>query len=267
MKKRRILVTGASSGIGAALVRETADPGAEFLLIARDATRLDTVVKQARAAGAGVEIACLDVRKIEAVRDAIKDFAEDGGIDQAFLAAGVKAGNLRGIEPEGQADRIFDVNLKAVVSQVETLLEGMKDADRGHIVLFSSMAALAPQPDLLSYSASKSAIRAYGSALRRALRGTHIGVHIVTLGFVDTPMTDRHGGPTPIKMSAEGAARKILRGVEKRKPYISLPMSLMVLIRLQNLLPTGLADWIDSAFRASIEPDSDEVADAKNDEP
>ena len=81
---------------------------------------------------------------------------------------------------------------------------------------------------------------------------------MVTPGFIDTPMTDRHLGHTPMKVSAERAARIIRQGLARNRSYITFPWLLAVLIRIENLLPAILADRIDRAFRAEIVPDKDE---------
>ena len=121
------------------------------------------------------------------------------------------------------------------------------------------MAAISPHADLLSYSASKAGLAAYGTALRRATRGSGVRISVVLPGFVDTPMTDRQRGPTPFRISADAAARRIRRGLDRRRPVIAFPWPLAALLFLQSLLPTAAADLIDARFRAEILPDRDEV--------
>ena len=255
----RIVITGATGGIGRALVREYAEPGVGFLLLGRDPERLDAACRDAKSAGATARSANLSATDFGATAEVLQKFDEEGSVDLLLLAAGVKVGNIDAIEPVDQLDRVLNVNLSATIHNVQALLPEMRGRGRGQIALFSSAAALSPHADLLSYSATKAGIRGYGTALRRALRGTGVTVHLITPGFVDTPMTDRQVGWTPLKISADRAARIIRRGLLRNRPTISFPVMLFFLIRIENMLPTSLADWIDRAYRAKILPDEDEL--------
>ncbi len=256
MIPRAIVLTGASGGLGLALVQAYARPGCAMLLFGRDTGRLEAAAKAARAGGAEVRQAQADMRDPHAFRSALAPFAEAHGLDLLILNAGVKTGNEAGLEPSEQTTRVLDVNLAAPIAQVQSALPLM---DRpGQIALVSSLAARSPQADLLSYSASKAGLLAYATALRRALRGQDIAVSAVLPGFIDTPMTDRQEGPTPFKMASGDAAEKIRRGLARRAPVIAFPWQLSLLLRLQGMLPTGLSDRIDAQFRATIRPDRDE---------
>ncbi|MGI9393507.1 MAG: SDR family NAD(P)-dependent oxidoreductase [Boseongicola sp.] len=258
MTPKRIVITGATGGLGRALVRAYAGTAVHFLLFGRDDARLEAARLDAEAAGARAEAVAINVTENDAMGAAIRRFSKDAGVDLVLLAAGVKVGNAGGIEPTDQMERVLAVNLTATIHQVQAVLPFMKDQGHGQIALFSSLAALSPHADLLSYSASKAAVRAYAGALRRCLRGTGVTVHTITPGFVDTPMTDRHHGPTPFLVPADRAARIIRLSLSKGRARVSFPLILVLLVRLQNLLPVALGDFIDRRFRAHIEPDRDE---------
>ena len=260
MTPRGIAITGATGGIGRALVRAYAAPGVRFLLLGRDEAALDTARDEAERSGAVAHTLSVPVTDHAAVAEALARFDAETGIDLFLPAAGVKTGNRAGQEPPDQLDRVIAVNLTAVLHQVQAVLPGMLARRRGQIVLFGSLAAASPAADLLSYTATKSGITCYGVALRRALRGTGVTVHIVSPGFVDTPMTDRHGGRTPMMVSPDRAARTIRAGLSRGRARISFPRSLFALVWLENLLPVALADRIDAAYRAEITPDPDEAA-------
>lgn len=253
-------MTGATGGIGKAIIRAYARPEVEFLLLGRDPVQMAAIVLSARENGAAVTQHVLDVREHDRFEFVLNEFQHEGPIDLAILAAGVKSGNNCGKEAPGQAKRVIDVNLQAVVFQVETLVGPMVERGRGQIALFSSIAALDPQSDLLSYSATKAAIRAYAAALRRAIQGSGVTVHVITPGFVDTPMTQRHRGRAPFLISAEAAASKIKRGLDRGEKYISFPFSLLILARINSFLPPALSDRLSLLFRAEIKPDKDEIA-------
>jgi short-subunit dehydrogenase len=255
-----IVLTGASGGLGQALARELAAPGRHFLLAGRDVARLIRLCEQVETMGASAELLTLPVEDLDGFGSALTAFDARHPIDLLVVNAGVKTGNHQGEEPPLETARVMAVNLMAPLAQVQAVLPAMKARGRGQIALVSSLAALSPHADLLSYSATKAAVRAYGIALRRALGGTAISVSIVTPGFIATPMTERHKGATPLLMSPERAARLIAKGLARSRAFITFPKILAVLVALENLLPAWLGDRIDSLTRAEIEPDGDEVS-------
>ncbi len=257
--KRAIVLTGATGGIGRALVFEMAQPDTVFFLAGRDRHRLKEVATLAEERGASFVLCDIPLTERVAFLEALKKFDDAHPIDILLSAAGVKTGNVAGSEPPTQVDRVVQVNLTATIHIVQVVVSRMIERRKGQIVLFSSLAAISPHADLLSYSASKAGVRAYGMALRKAVSGTGVSVSVVTPGYIATPMTDRHIGPTPQKISAERAAKLIVRGLDARRPYITFPGLLTVLVRLKAMLPVRLQDLIDRGHRAQILPDQDEL--------
>ena len=253
-----IVITGASGGLGRALVRQLAGPGRTMLLAGRDRERLDQASDDATARGAATELCTVPLEHGKDFAMALRDFDSRFPVDLVMANAGIKTGNRNGVEPEGQAARTVNVNLLGAMATVEALLPAMRGRRHGRLLLVSSLAAVSPQPDLLSYSATKAAIRAYGIALRRNLHGTGVVVSIATPGFIDTPMTERHIGPTPFVVSADRAAQDIVHGLMKGRRGIVVPRRLGLLVTLEQLLPGALGDRICQAFRAQIVPDEDE---------
>ncbi|MBV1868827.1 MAG: SDR family NAD(P)-dependent oxidoreductase [Marinosulfonomonas sp.] len=258
MTPRSVVITGATGGLGQALTLAYAASGVTLLIFGRDMERLAGVAKAARAQGASVETSTIPVTDAQAFEACLVNFDARVPVDLFLAVAGVKTGNVKGCEPPEQLDRVLDVNLKAVMHNVQAILPAMQARRRGQIALFSSIAALSPHADLLSYSATKAGLRAYGTALRRALLGSGVLVSVVTLGFIDTPMTDRQLGRTPMKLSANHAARIICRRLARKQKFITFPLPLAFLIRLESLLPVWLGDLIDRNYRAEILPDQDE---------
>jgi short-subunit dehydrogenase len=254
---RRIVLTGASGGIGRALADALAAPGVSLLLMGRDAERLDSTVYSARAHGASVETAVVDSRDAEAMAAAILAFDDAGEIDLVIANAGVSAGLAPGRRPEaeGVSRRLAEVNYGGILNTVEPLLPRFVDRRRGRIVLISSLAAIRPQPDLPSYSATKMAVRGYGIALRGWLRDYGVGVTMVYPGFVTSPMSTRHKGAKPFEISAEKAARIIVRGLGKGRSVIAFPWLLALGCYLNMLLPPWASDLTDAPFRAEVDPD------------
>lgn len=254
---RSIVLTGASSGIGAALAVTLARPGRSLLLMGRDGGRLAGVAEAVRARGADAATAAVPVTDAAAMAETLARRDASHPVDLLIANAGVTSGRIPpdGPEPPGQARWIVTTNLIGMLNTVEPLLPAMLARRAGHIALVSSMAALRPQADEPSYSAAKAGVRAYGIALRAWLRGQGIAVTVICPGFVTSPMSARHVGPKPFEISAERAAAIIARGLARRRAEILFPWQLHLLVRLGNLLPPVLADRIERSLAARILPD------------
>ncbi len=257
MHHRSIVLTGASSGIGRALVDALAGPGVRMLLIGRDPERLGAVADAARKLDADVQTALLSVTDAEALSRALLAFDDAGAVDLLIANAGVSSGLGPDRSPEDPAGvrRLLDINLVGAMNTIEPLLTRLIARGAGRIVLMSSLAALRPHADMPSYSASKAGLRAWGISLRGWLRGKGVGVTVVCPGFVTSPMSARHRGPRPFEVSAEHAARLIVRGIERGKSEIVFPLPLAIMVRLGHLLPPALSDFFERRFAATIEPD------------
>ncbi len=257
----RVVLTGASGGIGAALARRLAGPGVSMLLTGRDETRLEAVAEAARAAGAAVETARLDVTERDALAARLLAFDAAGPVDLLIANAGVSAGLGPGRTPERRADaeRVWRVNYEGVVNTVEPLLPAFLERGTGRIALMSSMVSRRPLPDAPSYSASKAAVRAYGEALRGWLGRRGIAVTVLCPGFVTSPMSARHRGFKPFEIDADRAADVMVRGIARRAAFVTFPWPLALICWLDRRLPPKLADFLARGFAAEIAPDREGV--------
>ncbi|MEM7547564.1 MAG: SDR family NAD(P)-dependent oxidoreductase [Pseudomonadota bacterium] len=245
-----LVLTGASSGIGAALAAEYAAPGMIMLLIARDAARLAEVAGAARAKGAEVETAIIDVTDEAAMRDALLGWDDRHPIDILIANAGIALGGMP--EPQGQARRQIEVNLLGTLNTVEPLLPRLIARGAGRIGLVSSIAAIRPSGDLPSYSASKAGVRAYGQAIRSWLRGKGVSVSVICPGFVTSPMSARHEGLKPFEVPADKAAHIIRTGIAKRRGALTFPWQFALMIFLGNRLPPFASDWFERHYAADV---------------
>ncbi|MCL5777704.1 SDR family NAD(P)-dependent oxidoreductase [Limibaculum sp. FT325] len=252
---RSVVLTGASGGIGRALAVELAAPGVAMLLTGRDADRLASAAEAARARGAEVEAAALDVTDAAALAAALAAFDAAHPVDLVIANAGISSGRPPGMaaEPPGAMRRLVEINLMGAVHTVEPLIPAMVARRCGRIALMGSLAGLRPLPDMPAYSATKAALRAWGTSLRGALAPHGVGVTVISPGFVTTPMAQRHRGLKPFEMDAARAARIIGRGLARGRPLITFPLPLAALIWLGNRLPPALSDLAIRAFRAEIE--------------
>ena len=255
---QNIVITGASSGIGAALARLYARPGVALGLIGRDPGRLGAVAAEVRTAGAVVEEGLLDLCDRPALAAFMADFESRHPIDLLILNAGVLDGRRADgtIENGDAARRVIEINLLGTIDTLHLALPGMRRRGRGHIVLVSSLAALSPVTDAPAYSASKAGQLAYGRALRAALADENIRVSVACPGYVTTAMTATHIGQHPGEISAAAAARLIAAGIERNKPVIGFPRMLYLLSLITPFVPEAINRIATKGIRFHVVPRS-----------
>jgi short-subunit dehydrogenase len=237
-----IVITGASSGIGAALARSLAAPGRTLALLGRNTERLDAAAAACRAKGATCRIATLDVSDISGISSFIDEIGREAPIDLLIANAGILDGRAADetVERGGVARRVLETNLLATVDIVHLVLPAMQRNRHGSIVLVASLASLVPLPDAPAYSASKAGLLSYGLALRDAVAAEGIQVVVACPGFVATAMADKHLGPRPGEISADDAAARILTGLRRNKGMIGFPLMPFWLSRLSLLVPEAI---------------------------
>lgn len=239
----RVAISGASSGLGAALALACAAPGATLHLAGRDAARLATVAANARARGAEVRETLLDVRDAAACDAWI---GATGGLDLVVANAGVSGGTGGASEPGDQARLIFDTNVTGVLNTALPALRLMAsqppgaDGVRGRIAVVSSLAALVAAPGAPAYCASKAAVRAWAEAMDGAEAPRGVRFHAICPGFVRSPMTEANDFPMPFLMEADRAADIILRGLARGRTTIAFPWPLALAARAVGALPASL---------------------------
>lgn len=239
---RSILITGASSGIGAALARAYAAPGVTLFLGGRDRERLEAVAGACRDAGASVQARTVDVTDREAMRAWLGGADAESPLDLVIANAGTSAGSGGAGEGEEQARRIFAVNVDGAMNTVLPILPALAGRGRGQVALVSSLAGFRGFPGAPAYCASKAAQRVWGEGLRGLLAPQGIGVSVVCPGFVRTPMSNRNPYPMPMLMEADRAAAIIVAGLARNRGRIAFPWPLTWLVHAIAVLPVALTD-------------------------
>jgi short-subunit dehydrogenase len=244
---RSILITGASSGIGAALARVYAVHGVTLALGGRDAKRLESVAAACRVLGAEIVTQSVDVIDRDAVARWIAERDRIAPLDLVLANAGISG--TSGARGEGfdQAREIMSVNVEGVFNTVYPAIAAMRshaprDGLRGQIAIMSSLAGFRGFPGAPAYAASKAAVRSWGESLRGELYSEGIMVSVICPGFVTTPMTEGATFPQPFKMGAERAARTIKRGLAKNRARIAFPMPTYMAAWFGYALPEWLCD-------------------------
>ena len=247
----RVFITGASSGLGAALAREYARQGAQLGLLARRAEALQVLAASLPNPAAN-RLYTVDVNDSAALAAAAEDFLrEAGGIDVVIANAGISHGTLT----ERKADlavfsRIIQTNLIATVATFAPFIDAMKaqaasDA-RGaaslRLVGIASVAGIRGLPGAEAYSASKAAVISYGESLRVELRRYGIAVVTIAPGYIDTPMTRINPYPMPFLLPADEFARRAVRTIAAGRSYAVIPWQMRGVSWLLRLLPNWLYD-------------------------
>ncbi|WP_338430774.1 SDR family oxidoreductase [Synechococcus elongatus] len=188
-----VLITGASSGIGAAAAQAFAQAGWSLLLLGRDRDRLQSVAETARANGAPVvETYSLDLTDLPAIAPAIAQLVEQFGVPDVLINnAGIAQTGPLATLPLAELERIFALNTYSPLLVAQALLPGMRQRQRGLILNLASIAAQQAFPDWGAYCASKSAFAAWSRVLAAEERSHGIRVSLVCPGSVDTALWDQ----------------------------------------------------------------------------
>jgi short-subunit dehydrogenase len=242
------LITGASSGIGAALAQRLARQGDHVILVARRLRLLQEVAAEIAKAGGSSEISVCDVTIGEAARACVDEaLRKHGRIDRLILNAG---GGSR-IAPEHltatDMRASFDLNVFGVVNFVEAALPALLEQGNGQIVAIGSLAGFRGLPHAASYGAAKAALMNYIESLRIDLAPRGIAVTLAAPGFVVTKDTKKQRAK-PMSVGVELAADTLTKAILARRAYISFPWTLAWIARLTRLLPAPLYDRLIRAL-------------------
>jgi NAD(P)-dependent dehydrogenase (short-subunit alcohol dehydrogenase family) len=236
----KVFITGASSGLGAALAQHYAAQGAQLGLVGR---KPDALAAVASALDAHTYIA--DVRDAAAMQAAASAFLNDvGAPDIVIAAAGISVGTLTEEAADATVFRaVMDANVLGLVHTFAPFIAPMQ-AHGGVLCGISSVAGVRGLPGGGAYSASKAAATVYLEALRLELRARGIAVVTVAPGYIDTPMTRVNPYPMPFKMSAATAAAQVARCIARRRPHSVIPWQMAAVAQLLKWLPVRVYDAV-----------------------
>ncbi len=228
----KALVTGGSSGIGAAIAEGLAAAGCRLVVLGRDSDRLDAL---ARRTGAHTLVA--DLSSAEGLSRAADAAA---GVDLLVNSAGRGwAGDLAGMA-EPDIDALVALNLLAPLRLSRAALPGMRERGRGHLVFVSSIAAVGVGSEAV-YAATKAGLRTFAASVRHEVAGEGIGVTTLLPGAVRTPFFDHRGRAYdrrfPRQIAPAEVASALLQAIERGKAEVFVPRWLTVPARLQGAVP------------------------------
>ncbi|WP_028583821.1 SDR family NAD(P)-dependent oxidoreductase [Desulfogranum mediterraneum] len=230
----RILITGATSGIGRALSLDYHRQGHELWAVGRNRAALAELESR------GIHVCRLDLRQREESLAWFSRLHDQGlGLDLAILNAGTCEYLDLPVFDSALVSRVMRANLDSMAVSIEGVLPLLRRGTRPQLVGVGSSAAYLPLPRAEAYGASKAAVAYLLESLRLDLYREGIAVSLVCPGFVQTPLTDRNDFPMPCRVSTARASRIIRRGIGRRQAEIHFPWRFTLLLKLGALLPGG----------------------------
>lgn len=239
----RIVITGASSGLGEALALHYATKENTLVLIARREERLNGVAERCRAKGVQVETIIADVTNFPQMGEIGKTLALKP-IDRIILNAGVSVGHSGGVTPFEDFERLFKTNFLSVHALLEPIIPKLMEQKRGEIVFISSLASLLTMPTSIAYSSSKRALNAYAEGLHYQLKPYGIDVMTILPGFIDSEMTRKNRFKMPFLLKTNEGVARILYAIERKKIRYAFPFRFALMIRIVLHFPQSLRDKI-----------------------
>lgn len=238
---KTVLITGASSGLGAAMALRFARRGAAVGLVARREDALARVARKVEQAGGRALVCPADVCQTDAMSELVQRFARDTGELSCVIAnAGVGESQPGArFDPRAVAE-VFKVNCIGVANTLLPALPIMSAQGSGVLVGMSSIAGYRAMPGSLGYSATKAAVLTFMEGLSMELQGTGIFAMSVHPGFVRTPMTDVNSFPMPFRLEPDDAARRIERAIDRRLARFDFPLPFVLGKQVLRWAPRSL---------------------------
>jgi short-subunit dehydrogenase len=237
----KVIISGASSGIGRALAQHYAGMGATLGLIARRGDLLQTLVKELPS---DVSVYVADVRDASIIFAAAQDFMHRHGCPDIVIAnAGISRGTLTEYAEDTEVfEDILATNVVGMINLFQPFASAMQKAGQGSLVGIASVAGYRGLPGSGAYSASKAAAISYLESLRVEMHGSGVSVITVCPGYIVTPMTANNPFRMPFLLTAENVAEKIVRIIENRILFAVIPWQMAIVAPVLKLLPNFLYD-------------------------
>jgi short-subunit dehydrogenase len=224
---KTILITGASSGLGAEMARQFADLGYDLALCARRTDRLDELRADVleRHPSRRVEVRELDVNDHDRVFEVFHDLASTyGRLTRVVVNAGIGKGAPLGTGKFHANKQTAETNFVAALAQTEAAMEIFRAQGSGHVVMVSSMSAMRGLPkSLTTYAATKAGVAHLAEGLRHELHGGPIKVTVVYPGYIASEMNEHAKTRHPLMVSTETGVSAMVAAIEKEKASASVP--------------------------------------------
>jgi short-subunit dehydrogenase len=223
----RILITGASSGLGAEMARQFATRGRDLGLCARRIERLDALRSEILAAHPDRTVAVhpLDVDDHDAVFTVFRSLRDDlGGLDRVIVNAGLGKGAPIGTGRFDANRQTAMTNFVSALAQCEAAMEIFREQGHGHLVVISSMSAMRGMPrTLTTYAATKAGVAALAEGIRADVLGTKIKVTTIFAGYIRSEMNEKVAQRTPLMTDTVPGVRALVGAVEREPARAKVP--------------------------------------------
>jgi len=240
----KILITGASSGLGAELARQYAKDDNELILLARREDKLYALRKELYEKCKDIDIIVADVTEFDSLQEKLREI---DSLDMVILNAGISLGHSDDsdhIPSIAEFKKLYDVNVLSAHAVLEVLLPLFKAQKSGKIVFISSLASLFSMPSSKIYSSSKRALNAYAEGVGYKYNKYGIKVINILPGFIKSELTDKNEFNMPFILETELGVAKIIQAIKKNKRQYIFPLRFYLIIKLLNLLPSFLREKI-----------------------
>ena len=240
----KVLITGASSGLGAELARQYAHKDNELTLLARREDRLYELRKELYEKCESVEIIVADVTEFHSLQEKLSQIKS---LDMVILNAGISLGHSSDedyIPTIEEFEKLYKVNVLSAHAILEVLLPLFKAQKSGKIVFISSLASFFSMPTSTVYSSSKRALNAYAEGVRYEYNKYGIKVLNILPGFIKSELTDKNDFNMPFILETEVGVAKIVKAIEKSKRQYIFPLRFYLIIKLLKILPSFLQEKI-----------------------
>lgn len=252
----QIVITGTTSGIGAALALYYAQPGVTLGLIGRRQERLHATAEQCTARGAMVIPVVMDVRDAGAMQTYATQFVRQaGGIDMVIANAGI--GHSDALE-SGNATyhtEVFEVNVLGLLNTLLPFIPAMIQQRHGQLVAIASVAGFRALPGSTTYAATKIAIRTLMEGYGWALRQYGITTTTINPGFVVSEMTVRNQFHMPFLLSTEAAVHKMANAIRQQRRSYTFPWPMALVAHLLPYIPSSILGRLKPPSAAANESD------------
>ena len=232
------LIIGGTFGIGYEISKIYLKKSKNLIILGRNDEKLDEISKEFSNSQTNVITKKLDVTSIEQCKQTLNSVIDElGSLDLIIYSSGFyKPNNTFDVDLDLYRKTI-EVNFMGLINVMSVILPFLKQQQKGHIAMISSLAGFFGLPNSSGYGPSKAAMMNYSESIYNDCKKNNIHVSIINPGFVKTRLTDQNKFKMPFLMSAEEAAKIIYNGLEKKKYDITFPFMMSLIFKTLKILP------------------------------
>ena len=235
---KKYWIIGASEGLGRELAIQLSNLGVELIVSARNEIRLNELSLRTKA-----KVIPLDVLDINAVRKAFKAV---GRIDGILYAAGDYTPLNSTVWNIDEVDKMIAINFTGAARVLGIVVPKFIAQNYGHIVMIGSLSGFRGLPNAIGYGASKAGMMHLAENIKADLYKSNIKVQLINPGFIKTRLTEKNNFKMPFIMSAEDAAKHVIRAMRRNRFQTNFPVMFSLIFRMTNFLPAFLYFWLFS---------------------